>query len=118
MSKILVISRQAPYGSGAAREALDLALAGALFDQSISILLLDDAVFQLLPDQRPKEIGQKNIGAMMQSVPIYDIDNIYLAARALTERGLTVSTLSFPAKALSAAEIKQLIQAQDQVFHV
>ena len=118
MSKILVISRKAPYGSSAPREALDLALAGALFDQSISILLLDDAVFQLLPGQHPKAIGQKNLGAIMQSLPIYDIDNIFIAERALKERGLTASTLSLPAKAISTAEIKQLIQEQDQVFHV
>ncbi len=118
MSRLLIISRQAPYGSSAAREALELALAGALFDQQVSLLLLDDAVFQLVAGQNPAAIQQKNHGAMLQSLPMYDVENLYASERSLNERGLEPSDLILPVKSLSTAEIQKLISEQDKVFHV
>ena len=46
MSKsMLIISRQAPWAGPAAREALDIALAGGAFDLPLAMLFLDDGVF-------------------------------------------------------------------------
>ena len=118
MSKLLVITRHAPYGSSGAREALELALAGALFDQEVSLLLMDDGVFQLLPGQTPKAIDQKNLGAMLQSLPMYDIEKIYVSESALKARGLDISAAAVPVEVLDSQAIQALISSQDQVFNV
>ncbi len=49
--KLLFISRHAPYGSSLARDALDAVLASSAYDQQLSLLFMDDGVFQLLKNQ-------------------------------------------------------------------
>lgn len=118
MKHFLIISRQPPYGSAAAREALELALACALFDQPVSILLLDDACYQLLPEHQPSGIGQKNLGAMQQSLPLYDVDQIYVCQRSLAQRGLKPESLSLEVKALDANALKALVKSHEMVINV
>jgi len=36
--RILIICRKAPYGNSLSREALDIALAASVFDQSLALL--------------------------------------------------------------------------------
>src|SRR5690554_7301836 len=74
--RILLISRHAPYGSSIAREALDAVLASAAYDQQISLLFMDDGVFQLLAEQDPGSIGQKSFASMLSALPLYDVTNI------------------------------------------
>lgn len=118
MKSFLIISREAPYGSSGAREALELALACALFDQQVALLLLDDAVFQLLPDHNPGSIEQKNLAAMQQSLPLYDVENLYVCQRSLSDRGLSTQQLSMPVKPVDTAQLKLLIRDHDQVINV
>ena len=53
----LIINRKAPYGSSAARDALDVALTVSVFEQPLKLLFMDDAVLQLLPEHNA-EAGQ------------------------------------------------------------
>lgn len=118
MKHFLIISRQPPYGSAAAREALELALACALFDQPVSLLLLDDACYQLLPEHQPMGIGQKNLGAMQQSLPLYDVDQIYVCQRSLEHRGLEPEALSLEVKTLDPDALRALIKSHEMVINV
>lgn len=118
MSSFLIISRQAPYGSSAAREALELALACALFDQQVSLLLIGDGVFQLLPEHKPDSIGQKNLGAMQQSLPLYDVDRIYVCQRSMRARGLSPDQLSLATEVLDTEALKKLVKSQDRIINV
>lgn len=118
MKQFLVITSSAPYGSAQAREATDLALATALFDQKVSLLFQGDGVFQLLTDQNPAAIEQKNLSAMQQALPLYDVEDLFYCADSLQERGMDKNRLALPAKALSRSEIALLIRKQDHIFHV
>jgi Uncharacterized protein involved in the oxidation of intracellular sulfur len=71
---LLIVSRQAPWAGPAAREALDIALAGGAFDLPISMLFLDDGVFQLAPDQRPASVEQKDLQANLQALPLFGVE--------------------------------------------
>ena len=64
---LLIVSRQAPWAGPAAREALDIALAGGAFDLPIGLLFLDDGVFQLVAGQQPQRIEPKDLGAHLQA---------------------------------------------------
>ena len=112
----LLINRQAPYGSSAARDALDVALTASVFEQDISLLFLADGVFQLLQDQQPQGIQQKNISANLSALPMYDIDQIFVSASALKARGLKKEQLSLPAELLDDQQIAALISRHDQVM--
>ncbi len=58
---MLIISRQAPWASCAAQEALDMVLAGGAFELPLGMLFLDDGVFQLLCKQQPAALQQKDL---------------------------------------------------------
>jgi tRNA 2-thiouridine synthesizing protein C len=118
MKQFLVISSSAPYGTAHAREATDLALATALFDQKVALLFQGDGVFQLQANQNPAAIEQKNLSAMQQALPLYDVEDLFYCADSLQERGVDPDTLALSAKPLSRNEIASLIRQQDHIFHV
>ncbi len=115
---VLVICRKAPYGSSAAREALDIALSGAVFELQASLLLLDDAVLQLLPGQQSGLIREKNLNAMLGALPLYDIDQVYTSLQSLALHGLEAQRLEPKPIALDSTELHALIKRHDLVLTV
>lgn len=114
MSKsLLVISRQAPWSGPSAREALDIVLAGGAFDLPIGLLFLDDGVFQLAPNQDAKAVQQKDLGANLQALGLFGIDEVFACGHSLAARGLTHPV---NAQALNDEQISQLIDRYDQVI--
>jgi tRNA 2-thiouridine synthesizing protein C len=91
--KLLFINRHAPYGSSLAKEALDAVLAASAYDQDISLLFMDDGVFQLFKDQETKSIHQKNVAMMLQALSYYDIEKIYVHQESLQLRQILPSEL-------------------------
>ncbi len=112
----LLICRRAPYGQSLAREALDVALTAATFDQQVAMLFMGDGVLQLLKGQQPAAIAQKALDKQLAALPLYDIETIYVEAEALQQRGLALSDLALPARALSADAIAEHINAHDVVL--
>jgi len=115
--RFLIISRRPPYGSSHARDALDTALTTAVFEQPVTMLFQGDGVFQLLSDQQPGGVQQKNLAATLSALPMYDIDRLYVCARALGERGLEVGDLVLPVVPLEPAGIAELIRNHDVVMN-
>ena len=79
---LLVIIRHSPYGSSLARSGLDTALAMAAFGQPVALLFLGDGVLQLLPAQDSKAIGRRNVGKLLASLPLYDIESVFVDAES------------------------------------
>lgn len=115
--RYLIICRRPPYGESYAREALDVALAAAAFDQPITLLFLGDGVAQLLNAHDSAAIGEKSFEKQLSALPLYDINSIYVDAAALQQRGLTAADLSLPAQAMSDAEIIALLKNHDLVLN-
>ncbi len=113
---MLIISRQAPWSGPAAREALDIALAGGAFDLPLGLLFLDDGVFQLAADQQPKTLQQKDLTANLQALPLFGVESLYVSARSLQERGLDASTLNLAVEVLEDSALTTLIDRYDQVL--
>lgn len=115
---LLIISRQAPWAGAGAREALDLALAAGAFDLPIALLFLDDGVLQLLSQQSPALVQQKDLGANLQALPLFGVENLYLCQHSLQQRGFSPKDLKLAAEALDSSQIQALIQRYDQVITV
>ena len=47
VKKFLYLNRRAPYGTIYAWESLEVVLIGAAFDQDVSVMFLDDGVYEL-----------------------------------------------------------------------
>ncbi len=113
---LLLVSRQAPWSGLAAREALDLVLAGGAFDLPLGMLFLDDGVFQLLATQQPAALQQKDVGANLQALPLFGIEALYVSRRSLQERGLLDQPLRIAAEPLDDPELSRLFARYDQVI--
>ena len=113
---LLVLVRQPPYGSSLARAAVDAALAATAFDQPVSLLFLDQGVLQLLPEQDTEALGIKNLGKLLGSLPLYDIDKVYVDGAALQRFGLKSDQLAIPTVLLDDAGLRALINANDHLL--
>lgn len=116
MKKYLFVLRKPAHSGAYLQEMLDIILTTAAFDQSVSILWLDDAVFQLKNHQHPEITGMKDTAAMLQSLSLYDVTNLYIETESLQEHGLTLNALSLPVQALHRQEIGAFMQGFDVVF--
>jgi tRNA 2-thiouridine synthesizing protein C len=116
MKSYLFVLRQPPHSGVQVHEMLDIILITAAFDQQVSILLLDDGVFQLKNGQNPESAGIKDTVAIFKALEIYDVNDIYIEIESLQERGLKPSNLCLPVQELYRNEIAGLIKQFDVVF--
>ncbi len=112
----LVVARQAPYGSSQAREGLDAALTAAAFGQPVSLLFMDDGVYQLLPDQSPAALEQKNLASMLAVLPMYEIEQLYVDSHSLEQRGLLDTPLCIPVQRLDSDQVAALVQRHTRIL--
>jgi tRNA 2-thiouridine synthesizing protein C len=112
---LLILFRHAPYGHSLARAGYDVALAAAAFDQPVSLLFLDDGVWQLVPDQNPEVIGAKSIARTLDSLALYDIDGVYAEAASLAARGLSADDLRDGVRVLGSNATIEFVEAFDQL---
>ncbi|CRI66523.1 Sulfurtransferase DsrF [Thiocapsa sp. KS1] len=93
VKKFMYLNRKAPYGTIYAWEALEVVLIGAAFDQDVSVMFLDDGVFQLTKGQDTKAIGMKNFSPTFRTLGDYEVKKIYVDRASLEARGLTEDDL-------------------------
>lgn len=106
MSKIAFICRRGPHGTANGREGLDALLATSALTESLALFLVGDGVLQLVREQSPQGILQRHYAPTFKMLELYDIEEVYVCAASLTERGLTASDLLIPVTLLLPAEIR------------
>ncbi len=79
---------QSPYSGSLSREAIDYCLAAAAFEQDLELLFTGDAVLQLIKNQEPSAIDQKNLTKTLSALPIYGIDKFYVDSNSLAQYGI------------------------------
>ena len=116
IKKFMFVNRRAPYGTVYALEALEVVLISAAFDQDVSMVFLDDGVYELVKGQQTKAIEVKNFSPAYRALDGYDIEKLYVDADSLAARGLTADNLLVPVEVLNAAQMAELMDAQDVVI--
>ena len=91
--KFMYLNRKAPYGTIYAWEALEVVLIGAAFDQDVSVMFLDDGVYQLTKGQDTKGIGMKNFSPTYRTLGDYEVKKIYVDRASMEARGLSQEDL-------------------------
>lgn len=102
---MLVVLRHAPHGSSWLREGLDVALVGAAFGQSVSLLFLGDGVEALISGQQQGPLGQKGTHPTLDMLTMYDIDILLVDADSLAERGLSEADLQLPVTLIASPQL-------------
>lgn len=116
MKKFMFVNRKAPYGTVYALESLEVVLITATFDQDVSLLFMDDGVFEIVKGQQTKDIGMKNFSPSYRALEGYDVEKLYVDADSLTQRGLSEKDLLVPVEVLSGQQVAELMQQQDVVL--
>lgn len=106
MNKIAFMCRRGPHGTSAGREGLDALLATSALTESLALFLVGDGVLQLVREQQPQTILQRHYAPTFKLLELYDIEEVYVCADSLTERGLMVDDLLIPVESLSRADIR------------
>ena len=116
MKKITIVFRHAPHGKANSREALDFALLSASFEQTVSLIFVDDGVLNLLPNQAPAQIGGRDFISTFKALPLYDIEEVFVCETSLTSMGLTTQDCFIAVEALSCDQIIQQLKQADEVL--
>jgi tRNA 2-thiouridine synthesizing protein C len=130
VKKFMYLNRKAPYGTIYAWESLEVVLIGAAFDQEVSVMFMDDGVYQLTKGQDTSGIGMKNFSPTYRTLGDYEVKNVYVDADSLAARGLTQDDLVQIAwedfdteeevenivEVIDAARVNELMEAADVVF--
>ncbi len=125
--KFMFVNRRAPYGTIYAQESLEVVLIAAALEQDVSLLFIDDGVFQLTKGQNTEGVGMKNFSPAYAALGDYDVSKLYVEKESLEERGLTLDDLQHltwededddwaekdSIRLISRDEVKKLIEEQD-----
>lgn len=114
--KILCMNRRAPYGSIHALESLEVVLAAAAFEQEVTVLFVDDGVYQLKKGQDTRGIEMKNFSPTYRALEMYEVKRVVVEHRSLAERGLDPDDLLIPVEVLASEAVADLLEAQDVVL--
>jgi tRNA 2-thiouridine synthesizing protein C len=116
IKKFAFINRKAPYGTIYALESLEVVLISAAFDQDVSLVFVDDGVYQLKKGQGTKAVGMKNFSPTYRALEGYDIEKLYVEKESLESRGLSEDDLIVPVEVLTSEEMATLMDDQDVVM--
>lgn len=114
--KFMFVNRKAPYGTIYALESLEVVLITATFDQDVSLVFLDDGVYELVKGQDTQGIGIKNHSKTYRALDGYDVEKLYVERESMAVRGLTEDDLLVDVKVLSSVEMASLMAEQDVVY--
>ena len=116
VKKFMFVNRKAPYGSIFALESLEVVLISATFDQEVSLVFIDDGVYELVKGQQTKGIGMKNFSPSYRALEGYDVEKLYVDRDSMEQRGLRETDLLVPVELLDAGQMGFLMQQQDVIL--
>ncbi len=116
MKKFMFVNRKAPYGTIYALESLEVVLIAATFDQDVSLVFMDDGVYELVKGQQTKGIGIKNFSPSYRALEGYDVEKLYVDRQSMEQRGLTEKDLLVPVEVLDTEQMADLMAQQDVVL--
>jgi len=116
MKKFMFVNRKAPYGTIYALESLEVVLITATFDQDVSLVFMDDGVYQLMKGQDTTGIGIKNHSKTYRALEGYDVEKLFVERESLEARGLSEDDLIVDVEVLSSDEMAGLMAEQDVIY--
>jgi len=116
VKRFMYVNRRPPYGTIYALECLEVVLIAAAFDQDVSMVFVDDGVYQLKKNQDTTGIGMKNFSKTYRALDDYDVEKIYVEKESLERRGLSAEDLVIPVEVVSTDRLREIMAQQDVVI--
>ena len=98
--KLAFLFRAAPHGNAISREGLDALLAATAFcdEEEIGVFFIDDGVLNLLDEQKPELLLQKDFIRTFKLLDLYDIEQRFVCADSLNQYNLQTEQLIISAE--------------------
>lgn len=117
MKRVAFVFRSAPHGCTAGREGLDALLSTSALSEDIGVFFVGDGVLQLLPGQQPAKVLGRDYIATFRILPLYDIEQCFLCAASVRERGLSgQASWVIDAEALEPDVLREKLNQYDVVL--
>lgn len=117
--KLAVLFNQPPFGSSTSREGLDALLAASAFchEEEIAVCFMNDGVFNLLADQQPEQIIQKDHISAFKLIEFFDLPECFICRQSLEERHLQSSNLVLSCiRKINRTQIFDILSCAEKVF--
>ncbi|HED18287.1 MAG TPA: sulfurtransferase complex subunit TusC [Gammaproteobacteria bacterium] len=114
--KFMYVNRRAPYGTIYALESLEVVLIAAAFEQDVTLVFMDDGVYQIKKEQNTEAIGVKNFSPTYRALEGYDVEKLYVERESLQSRGLTVEDLIVPVQIVDKDQLAELMEEQEVIL--
>ena len=113
-SPLIVVTR-APYDGALARSALDVAMSFAVFGQQPKLLFSGAGALCLVQREPAEALGRKSLRKVIDSLPLYDVEEVFVEAIALGAYGITVEEIPVFASPVDGPSIKQLQESRSRI---
>jgi len=114
MKRVTLVIRSGPTAALGTREMVDMALVLATFECPVAVVLQNAGVLwaslPAMPDSSPLALSGK-----LKSLPLYDIETIYVDQASCERRGLCISD-QFPGCLASRDTISHCIASADIIL--
>jgi tRNA 2-thiouridine synthesizing protein C len=116
VSKILLVIKSPPYGSGKAAEGFRMATAMVAMDVLPQILFVDDGVYCLVKNQKPDAVGFASFAERLKTLA--DLVGLNALSDSLFQRKVKPNDLNedYNVKTLNIDEAAELISQNDTVI--
>jgi tRNA 2-thiouridine synthesizing protein C len=107
---------QPPFSNDTGRDALDLAMILATYEQSVALYFEQDGIYQLLKNINSQHILRKNYTSTFKALELYDIEKIYVNSNDLAQLGLKQNDLNIDVTMLSESDFFSLLNQTNTVL--
>ena len=114
----LFIMNQPPTRTLRVKEWLDMIMTAAAFEQTVSLLFMDDAVWQLYTGATAVHAPAcAELQPVYQALELYDINLLWVERESLLSRGIEPSSLLLPVQLIERSRVPELIRGTDYVLN-
>ena len=116
--KLAFLFRAAPHGNAISREGLDALLAATAFcdEEEIGVFFIDDGVLNLLDEQKPELLLQKDFIRTFKLLDLYDIEQRFVCADSLNQYNLQTEQLIISAEKIDRTSLINKLRQVEKVF--
>lgn len=116
--KLAFLFRAAPHGNAISREGLDALLAATAFcdEEEIGVFFIDDGVLNLLDEQNPELLLQKDFIRTFKLLDLYDIEQRFVCADSLDQYNLQTEQLIISAEKIDRTSLINKLRQAEKVF--
>ena len=116
--KLAFLFRAAPHGNAISREGLDALLAATAFcdEEEIGVFFIDDGVLNLLDEQKPELLLQKDFIRTFKLLDLYDIEQRFVCANSLDQYNLQAEQLIISAEKIDRTSLINKLSQAEKVF--